>query len=66
LACRDFSRGAKGAFYPLENGFAPPGLCLNDETDFNMIKVLPHFIFESLDLPPLNLFSKKITAVCIE
>jgi len=59
---RDFSRGggAKWAFCPSENGFAPPEVCLNDKIDFNMIKDLPLSIFKRLDLPPpLNLFSKK-------
>jgi len=35
---RDFSRGEqRGHFAPPENGFAPPGLCLNDKIDFNII-----------------------------
>jgi len=30
---RDFSRGGKGGISPPENGFAPPGLCLNVSVD---------------------------------
>jgi len=56
---RDFSRGGgqRGHFAPLKM-VLPPELCLNDKIDFNMIKVLPPSIFERLDLPLLNLFSK--------
>jgi len=62
-ACRDFSRrgGKGGILCPSENGL-PPELCLDDETDFNMIEILPPSIFKRLDLPSLNLFSRKIPA----
>jgi len=58
---RDFLGGQRGILPP-ENGFAPE-LCLNDKIDFNMIKDLPPSIFERLDLPPLNLFCRKIPAI---
>jgi len=50
----------RGHFAPLKMILPLLELCLNDKIDFDMIKILPPSIFERLNLPPLNLFSRKI------